>query len=65
VKLGRNASDSYAMLSEAYGGEALKKLFFFFEWHSRFKECRENVEDDEMVIDVLTEPIKVLKKYGI
>jgi hypothetical protein len=25
VKLGKNASDTFAMLSEAYGGEAMKK----------------------------------------
>jgi hypothetical protein len=25
VKVGMNASDTYAMISEAYGGEAMKK----------------------------------------
>jgi len=34
------------MLSEAYGGEAVKESSVF-EWHKRFKEGRENVEGDE------------------
>jgi len=29
VKLGRNANDTCAVLSEAYGGEAMKKLSVF------------------------------------
>jgi hypothetical protein len=46
VKLGKNASDICAMLSEAYGGETVKKSTGF-EWHKLFKEGLENVEDDE------------------
>jgi hypothetical protein len=42
VKLGKNASESCVMLSEAYGGGALKKLSDF-EWRKRFKEGRESV----------------------
>jgi hypothetical protein len=34
------------VLSEAYGGEAMKKLSVF-KWHKLFKEGCENVEDDE------------------
>jgi hypothetical protein len=34
------------VLSRAYGREAKKKSNVF-EWHKRFKESRENVEDDE------------------
>jgi hypothetical protein len=34
------------VLSEAYGGEAVKKSSAF-EWYKRFKEGRENVENDE------------------
>jgi len=34
------------MLSEAYGGEAMKKSSVF-EWHKRFKEGHEIVEDDD------------------
>jgi hypothetical protein len=37
VKLGKNASDTCAMLSEAYGGEAMKKSSAF-DCHKRFKE---------------------------
>jgi hypothetical protein len=37
VKLGKNASDTCAELSEAYGGEALRQSSVF-EWHKRFKE---------------------------
>jgi hypothetical protein len=36
VKLGKNTSDIGAMLSEAYGGEAVKHLSVS-EWHERFK----------------------------
>jgi hypothetical protein len=32
MKLGKNASDTCAMLSEAYGEEAMKKPSVF-EWH--------------------------------
>jgi len=46
VKLGKNASDTYAVLFKAYGGEAMKK-WSVYEWHKQFKEGRENVEDDE------------------
>jgi hypothetical protein len=34
---GKNASDTCAVLSEAYGGEAMKKSNVL-EWHKRFKE---------------------------
>jgi hypothetical protein len=37
VKLGKNSSNSYAMLSQAYGREALKTPSVF-EWHKQFKE---------------------------
>jgi hypothetical protein len=41
MKLGNNASDTCAMLSEAYGGEAVK-VSIVIEWQKRFKElaCR-------------------------
>jgi hypothetical protein len=52
------------MLSRVYGGEAVKKSRVF-EWHKWFKEGRDYVENDErMVIQDLTEAIKVMKKCG-
>jgi hypothetical protein len=46
VKLGKNASDTCAVLSKAFGGEAMKKSSVF-ECHKRFKNGRKHVEDDE------------------
>jgi len=37
VKLGKNASDTFALLSEAYKGKALKSQVVF-EWRKWFKE---------------------------
>jgi hypothetical protein len=37
VKLGKNASDTCAVLSKAYGREAVEKPSIF-EWHKQFKE---------------------------
>jgi hypothetical protein len=37
VKLKKNASDTFAMLSEAYGGKAMK-MSSVFEWHKWFNE---------------------------
>jgi hypothetical protein len=46
VNLGKNASDTCTMLSEAYGEEAVKKSSVF-ECHKWLKLGREAVEDDE------------------
>jgi hypothetical protein len=35
------------------------------EWHKWFKEVHENMEDKEVVIQVLSEPVKILKKCRI
>jgi hypothetical protein len=40
-------SDAFAMLSDTYGGEAMKKSMFF-EWHKQFKEGHKNVEGVEI-----------------
>jgi hypothetical protein len=49
------------MLSEAYGGEILKKSSVF-EWHKRFKEGWENMEDDERSdCQDLTQPMEFWK----
>jgi hypothetical protein len=45
VKLGNSASSTCAVLSEVYEGEAMKKTSVF-EWHKRFKEGCENVDDE-------------------
>jgi hypothetical protein len=37
VKIGKDANDTCAMLSERYRGEAMKKSSVF-EWHKRFRE---------------------------
>jgi len=44
--LANNASDTCAVLSMAYGGEALKESNVF-KWHKLFKEGCKKVEDDE------------------
>jgi hypothetical protein len=46
AKLGKSASETLQMLTEAYGAAAMKTSSIF-EWHKRFKECREDVKDDE------------------
>jgi len=45
VKLGKNASDTCALVSEDYGGEAMKKSGVF-EWHKWFKDGLKNIEDE-------------------
>jgi len=45
VKIGKSASETLALLTVAYGEYALKKLSVF-EWHRRFKEGREDMQDD-------------------
>ena len=44
VRLGNTPSDALGML-EVYGDETMSRSRFF-EWHKRFKEKREDVEDD-------------------
>ncbi|GFG30570.1 hypothetical protein Cfor_10488 [Coptotermes formosanus] len=46
VKLKKTATETVYLLREAYGEDALSKSRVF-EWHKRFSEGRENVEDDE------------------
>jgi hypothetical protein len=67
VKLGTNASDTCAMLSDAYGGGAMKKSGVV-EWHKQFKEGYKNMEDYERrdcPQPHLTELMKMLRKCGI
>ena len=44
VKIGKSASET-ALLTVAYGAYEIKKLNVF-EWHRRFKEGQEDVQDD-------------------
>jgi hypothetical protein len=46
AKLGKSASKTVQMLTEAYVADAMKKSTVF-EWHKRFKENWEDVKDDE------------------
>uniref|UniRef100_A0A8C4Q5Q6 Mos1 transposase HTH domain-containing protein n=1 Tax=Eptatretus burgeri TaxID=7764 RepID=A0A8C4Q5Q6_EPTBU len=45
AKLGKTPSESFAMLQQVYGEETVSYTRAF-EWHKRFKEGREEVEDD-------------------
>jgi len=44
-KLGRNATETYEMLKLVYGDDCLSRSSVF-EWFSRFKDGREDFEDD-------------------
>jgi transposase len=46
VKLKTTATETFEMLKSAYGGECLSRTGVF-EWHRRFKEGRESLQDDE------------------
>ena len=45
AKLGKTPSESFAMLQQVYGEETMSRTRAF-EWHKRFKEGWEEVEDD-------------------
>ena len=45
VRLGKSPSEALRMLQEVYGQETISRSHVF-EWHRRFKEGREEVEDD-------------------
>ena len=45
-KLGKNATEMYGMLQNAFGASCMNRTSVF-EWHKRFKEGRESVRDDE------------------
>jgi hypothetical protein len=46
VKLGKSATEVFEMLREDFGELSLSRTAVF-EWHSRFKACRESVKGDE------------------
>ena len=45
-KLGRNATETYGMLQNAFQPSFMNRASVF-EWHKRFKEGRESVREDE------------------
>ena len=45
VRLGKTPSDALGMLQEVYGDETMSRSRVF-EWHKRFKEGHEDVEDN-------------------
>ena len=45
-KLGENATETYGMLQTAFRPSCMNRASVF-EWHTRFKEGRESVKDDE------------------
>ena len=45
AKLGKTPSESFTMLQQVYREETMSRTRAF-EWHKRFKEGREEVEDD-------------------
>jgi hypothetical protein len=46
VKLKKTATDPFEMLKSAYGEECFSRTSVF-EWHKRFKEEQESLQDDE------------------
>ena len=45
VQLGETPTEALSLLQQVYGNEAMSRCRFF-EWHKRFEEGREDVEDD-------------------
>lgn len=45
VKLGKSATETYSLLQQVYREECMSRTRVF-EWHKRFKEGREDIEDD-------------------
>ena len=45
VRLGKTPTEALTLLQEVYGNDTMSKTRPF-EWHRRFKEGREEVEDD-------------------
>ena len=46
VKLGKSATETFAMLNTTYGDVAMKRTVCF-KWHERFKGGRQSIDDDE------------------
>jgi hypothetical protein len=46
VKLKKSATETFQLLTEAYGEDGMSRARVF-EWHKRFSEGRESVKDDD------------------
>ena len=46
AKLGKTTSESFALLQQVYKEETMSRARAF-EWHKRFREGREECEDDQ------------------
>jgi hypothetical protein len=64
VKLRKNASDTCALPSKAYGGEALKKSGVFRGINGSKRVARICKMMKEVIVQDLTELKKMLKKFG-
>ena len=53
VKLGKSATETFAMLNAAYGDVAMKRTTYF-KWHERFESGRESIDDDERQLTTYT-----------
>ena len=45
-KLGKNTTETYGMLQTTFKASCMNRAWVF-EWHKRFKECRESVREEE------------------
>jgi transposase len=45
-KTGKIATETFQLIPQAYGGNAVSRTRVF-EWYARFRDGRENLEDDE------------------
>ncbi|KAG5316050.1 SETMR methyltransferase, partial [Pseudoatta argentina] len=46
AKLGKSASETFRSMQQVYGSQCLGRTAIF-EWHKRFLEGRETIEDDK------------------
>ncbi|EGI64425.1 FLJ37770-like protein, partial [Acromyrmex echinatior] len=46
AKLGKSASETFRSMQQVYGSQCLGRIAVF-EWHKRFLEGRETLEDDK------------------
>ena len=60
VRLGKTPTETLQLLQEVYGDDTMSRTCLF-EWHRRFKEGREEVEDDHRSVKPSTaEQMKML-----